>query len=210
MDKITIGVIFIFLPGILALMVSEKLTSHPKREGYELLAFTFVLGCLSHLLYFIFYASLKRFDVLLPEDKWLDLMSTTSTAAQPSVVLYTTTLGVVLGFILSYARNYSWLHRFAVRIKASRKIGDVDLWAYLFNSTLLEEDEPWVVVRDREKKLMYQGMVHTFSDVEDTRELILKYVRVFDNETADNLYDVEIMYLSFEKKNASIEIYKKE
>lgn len=208
MDKITIGVIFIFLPGILSLMISEKLTSHPKREGYELFAFTFVLGCLSHLLYFAVYTISTYVGVFLPEDKWLDLMTAT-TAAQPVVVLFTAILGVVLGFILSYARNYSWLHRFAVWIKASHKIGDVDLWAYLFNSTLLEKEQ-WVVVRDRDKKLMYQGIVHTFSDVEDPRELILKYVRVFDNDTGANLYDVDILYVSFEKKNASIEIYNQE
>ena len=57
---------------------------------------------------------------------------------------------------------------------------------------------------------MYQGMVHTFSDVEDPRELILKDVSVFDNETGDKLYDVDLIYLSFEKKNASIEIYSQE
>ncbi|HET9113761.1 MAG TPA: hypothetical protein VFN66_07810, partial [Burkholderiales bacterium] len=66
MDKITISVIFIFLPGILALMISEKLTSHPKREGYELIAFTFVLGCLSHLLYFIIFTILKWLGAPVP------------------------------------------------------------------------------------------------------------------------------------------------
>ena len=206
MDKVTISIIFIFLPGILALIVSEKLTSHPKREGYELIAFTFVLGCLSHLLYFIIFTPLKWLGAAVPEDKWLDLMTTT-TATQPVVVLYTAILGVVMGFILSYARNYSWLHRFALWIKASRKIGDVDLWAYLFNSNLLEEYD-WVVIRDRDKNLMYQGMVNTFSDIEDPRELILSNVKVFDNETGTGLYDVDLIYLSFEKNNASIEIYK--
>lgn len=205
LSKITIGIIFIFLPGILALMVSERLTSHRERKGYELAAYTLVLGCLSHLLYFVLHWSLSKSCVPLPEDKWLDLM-TSDTVAQPTVVLMTAMLGVILGFIISYASNHSWLHRFATLIQAGNKFGDVDVWAYLLNSDHVEAN-PWVVIRDQEKDLMYQGWVMAHSVEEDPRELVLRDVKVFANKTGKELYATKMMYMALEKKNALIEFY---
>jgi hypothetical protein len=205
LGKVTISIIFIFLPGILALMVSERLTSHRERKGYELAAYTFVIGCLSHLLYFTLHWLLGKFSITSPEDNWLDLM-TSDTVAQPTVVLITTILGVVLGFVLCYASNYSWLHRFASLIHAGNKFGDVDVWAWLLNSGHVEGN-PWVVIRDQEKSLMYQGWVMAHSVEEDPRELVLSDVKVFDNKTGAELYDVKVMYMALEKKSASIELY---
>lgn len=205
LSKVTIGAIFIFLPGILAVMVSERLTEHSKREGYEIAALTFVFGCLTHLLYYLLRCSLIRFADL-PDDPWLGQITAEKVTLPSTFVLFATSfLGVVIGFVVSYATNHSWLHRFAGLIRASRKFSDPDVWALLMNSKAMEKLQ-WVVVRDQENNLMYQGRVTAFSTVEDPRELILEDATVFDNKTAAKMYDVKLIYLALEKKNARVEI----
>jgi hypothetical protein len=54
---------------------------------------------------------------------------------------------------------------------------------------------------------MYQGYLTTFSTTEDPRELILRNATVFENSSGAKLYDVNSLYLSFEKKDVAIEIF---
>jgi len=55
---------------------------------------------------------------------------------------------------------------------------------------------------------MYQGNIVSFSTDEDPRELVLNNVTVFQNDTAAKLYDVGLMYLSFDKKSVTLEVYR--
>ena len=57
------------------------------------------------------------------------------------------------------------------------------------------------------EKFDVSGGDSLFSTQEDPRELVLKRVTVFQNDTATKLYDVDLMYLSFDKKSATLEIY---
>ena len=73
LSKFSIGLIFIFLPGILALLVSERLTEHPERKNYELLVYALVLGCIAHVTYgllaLVSHALPPFFH--LAEDRWI-------------------------------------------------------------------------------------------------------------------------------------------
>jgi len=130
LSKFSIGLIFIFLPGILALLVSERLTEHPARKNYELFVYALVLGCAAH----IAYGALATLSHALPppfrldEDRWLELMLDDNEGTiQTRVVGITAIIGVVLGLSLAYAANHSWLHRIAHRLRVSRKFADNDV-----------------------------------------------------------------------------------
>lgn len=123
LSKFSIGLIFIFLPGILALLVSERLTEHPERKNYEL------------------------FD-----DRWIELMlDDKQLTIQTRVVAVTAIIGVMLGLLLAYGANHSWLHRAAHRLRVSRKFADNDVWGYLMNSGKVG----WIVFRDHSKNLIW-------------------------------------------------------
>ena len=205
LSKFSIGLIFIFLPGILALLVSERLTEHPERKNYELFVYALVLGCIAHIVYGLLAALSHTLPAgyRLDEDRWIELMLDDSQLTiQTRVVAITAILGVLLGLLLAYAANHSWLHRLAHRLRVSRKFADNDVWGYLMNSGMVG----WIVVRDHSKNLMYQGYVATFSTTEDPRELILRDATVFENSSGTKLYDVSSLYLSFEKKDVAIEV----
>ena len=206
LSKFSVGLIFIFLPGILALLVSERLTEHLERKGYELFVYALVLGCSAHVVYSVgaygihFVAPAFSVD----DDRWIQLMlDDTSVTIQTRVVAITAVIGLLLGFIVAYAANHSWLHRLAHKIGVSRKFADNDVWGFLLNSGSVG----WVVVRDHSKNLMYQGFVATFSTTEDPRELILRDVTVFENSSGAKMYDAQTIYLSFDKKDVALEIF---
>jgi hypothetical protein len=211
LSKFTIGLIFIFLPGILALIISERLTEHRERKGYELLAYALVLGCIAHVIYdlvrylLIYIQNFFHYILIFqPEqDRWIALMLDDHITIQGQVVGITAVIGVLLGLLVAYAANYSWLHRFASKINASKKFSDIDVWTNLMNSQVTR----WIVLRDHSKNLMYQGYVQAFSVAEETRELVLTDATVFVNNSAEKMYDVPVLYLSFDKKDVALEIF---
>lgn len=206
LSKFSIGVIFIFLPGVLALLTSERLTEHPERKNYELFVYALVLGCIAHVVYGL-AATISTYlppSFHLDEDRWIELMVDDRTVSiQTRVVAVTAVLGVLLGLLLAFAANHSWLHRLAHLLRVSRKFADNDVWGFLMNSGTVG----WIVVRNQSKNLMYQGYVATFSTTEDPRELILRDATVFENSSGKKLYDVRSLYLDFEKKDVAIELF---
>ncbi len=201
LSKFTVGLIFIFLPGILSLIISERLTEHGERKGYELVAYALVLGCTAHVLY---TGVQKAFPGLGWEaDRWLELMLDDEASIQSAVVAYSAGIGIVLGLALAFAANHSWLHWIARKLRVSRKFSELDVWGHL----MADKEIDWVVVRDHARNLMYQGQLSVFSIKEDPRELMLRNATVFTNDSGAKLYDVKVIYLSFEKKDVSLEIF---
>ncbi|MGM0878098.1 MAG: hypothetical protein ACQEWV_26135 [Bacillota bacterium] len=69
-------------------------------------------------------------------------------------------ISVLLAFLISVGINRKLLHRFAKNLKITKKFGQLDVWSYTFDSP----DIGWVIVRDLDKDLMYQGWDEAFSD----------------------------------------------
>jgi hypothetical protein len=72
---------------------------------------------------------------------------------QRQVVAITAVIGGLLGLLLAYMANHSWLHRFANKLDISKKFAEVDVWTHL----MTYQGPQWVVIRDHSKNLMYQG-----------------------------------------------------
>ena len=108
-----------------------------------------------------------------------------------------------MGLGVSLALNRHWINRLAKLIGVSKKFGDVDGWARTFNSSDLTDT--WVVVRDFDHDLSFEGWVNAFSQTYDVNELLLRDVRVYQSSTATFLYAVESMYLTRAKDKLTIE-----
>ena len=204
-SKFTVGIIFIFLPGILALLISERLTNHPERKPYELVVYALTIGCVAHLVYGLLQPVVNMLGGQLESDRWVDLMLTARAdkiSIQGQIVIITAAIGTFLGFTVAYAANHSWLHKFARIAHITRKFSDIDVWNYLMNSRNIE----WIRLRDHANNLAYLGYVMAFSSEENPRELLLGNVTVFTNDSGQKLYDVNATYLSFAKEDVAIEL----
>jgi hypothetical protein len=52
---------------------------------------------------------------------------------------------------------------------------------------------------------MYQGWVHAFSEVAEANEVLLRDVKVLRNSMAEELYEVDALYLSRDRSDLTIE-----
>jgi hypothetical protein len=118
-------------------------------------------------------------------------------------IFWATILSIPLGFLVSFFINKKALHKIAKKIRVSKKFGELDVWSHIMNSNI--PGPGWVVVRDKENNLMYEGWVLAFSESTERDELFLKDVKVFTNDTAQELYEVPALYLPRNRSNLIIE-----
>ena len=156
----------------------------------------FVLGFLCYLLYALINAGLQcRWP---PDVSFVKVLATKDSAAAYSSlteISYVSLLALPVAAGVSFALNHKWLHKLAAAIKVTKKFGDLDVWAFVFNSNVTE----WVTVRDIKNDLTYQGWVHAFSDTCTPNQLLLRDVQVFRNSTGDELYKTPTPCISLDR-----------
>lgn len=131
------------------------------------------------------------FDALTNKDVRLDFKE----------IAIVTLISVAVGFLFAFFVNYKVLYIIAHKLKISNKFGDSDVWSYIMNSKVSQ----WVVVRDLDSDLTYEGWIRAFSDSAEKDELFLRDVKVFKSSTSEELYETPGLYLSRDRKTINIE-----
>lgn len=98
--------------------------------------------------------------------------------------------------------HYKVVNRFGKWLKLTNKYGDENLYSYFLNAKEVEE----VYVRDIENGLTYHGLINSFSENDDIKELVLIDVVVYEYESSKKLYELDKIYLSKSKESLIIEL----
>lgn len=204
---LTLRVLLLFFPGIICAILVDMLTTHRERSVATFLVNSFVLGITCYLILYAtshgwqllaswgdlpFTFEIVFFDLLLDKDRrlpWIEIFAAAGAA-------------IPLGFVIAWVAEHKLIYRIAHGIGVTRKFGDLDVWGFLFNSP----DIQWIVVRDIQNDLAFEGWVRAFSDAVDKAELILRDVRVYRNSTGDFLYEVGGVYLFRKVDGITIEL----
>ena len=198
--ELTFGLVLLLFPGIICALLVENLT--PTREWgalrFSLYSLVLGLGC-----YLVYALGLAAWHC-----HWPPTISFVKALSNPNDVSYgeiasVTVVAAFVGIGVSAALYRHWLHRMAKFLGISDKFGDMDVWAHTFNSSDLTN--AWVVVRDINHDLAYEGWVNAFSETADANELLLREVKVYKNTTAEFLYEVESLYISRKREELTIE-----
>lgn len=196
--EFTLRLIFLFLPGLIAFLVVEALTIHRIIPMVRVFLYSLVLACLCYLSYYpltlIPYLNLPFSfgDSLMDGKNNLDFFE----------ISFVTLWSIPLALFISLAFNKHWLHRAALWLGVSRKFRDADVWSLVMN----KQGSEWVVVRDLEQDLIYEGWVVAFSDsTDDFDEVLLTEAKVYRNSTGEKLYEVPGVYLSTRHGNKTVE-----
>ncbi len=205
-SELTVRLLLIFFPGIIAALIVDNLTTHRERDFKQFLLHAFLLGLSS---YFILYILLGVNNLivtlkgLIPTWKVSFLTSLTNGKSPINIteVIVASVISILLAFLISFAINHKLLHRLAAKFKISKKFGHLDVWEYVFDSP----DVEWITIRDIENDLMYQGWVEAYSDTRDKNELLLRDVIVYRNSTSEELYSVGALYITRDKDNLLLE-----
>lgn len=209
--ELTIKLLLIFFPGIIAALIIDTLTVHKERDFKVFILNSFILGFTS---YFILYIAVSinnwivKYKNLTPtwEMNFLNSSMDTEMNINTNEVLVATLLSIIIAIIFSACINHRLLFRIGSQMGISRKFGQLDVWSYTFESP----DIGWIIVRDLNKDLMYQGWVEAFSDTHEQNELLLREVNVYRNSSAEELYYMEGIYITGEASNLIVEIPKVE
>lgn len=205
--ELTIRLLLLFFPGIIAALVITNLTTHKRPNFNLLILYSFILGLLS---YFTTNSLLAlnglflKFNGVQSRKELTFFKSLTDPTVLISMkeIMFVSLISIVLSLVISLVINRGWFHKIARAMKVTNQFGEKDVWQHLFNSP----DIGWVTVRDLENNLMYQGYVGAFSDTFMENELLLKDVKVYYGETGEYLYDLKILYITRDIRKLTVEI----
>jgi len=195
-SALALKLILILIPGGLATLILEKLTTYLKWEAFKFIINSILLGGLSYLLsdliFYVFYTNdIKNF--------WLKF---TSNDIPFWEIVRATGVSLIVGFGSAWIENKKMITRFARKFNIADKYGEENLYSYFLNSKEVTE----VYVRDIANNLTFHGEVDSFSENEQISEITLRHVKVYKYDNSAFLYEMPKVFLSREKNAIFIEV----
>jgi hypothetical protein len=118
-------------------------------------------------------------------------------------IIGATLTGFFTAILASYINEYKLVNKIARFLGASKRFGEENVWYFIHRSS----KDNWMTVRDHKLGLMYFGWVEKYSDWwNDERELLMKNVKVYDNQTGNFKYEVGRLYVSRKFDDLTIEL----
>lgn len=201
LSEFTFRIILIFVPGLISFLIIDKLTIHKEFKIHQIIISSLILG---FLCYFSYYLMLQVVKIVLKINikfSFLQVLVDRNSTINLKEIVFVTIISIPIGFLSTFLLNYKVIVRIAHRLKISNKFGDIDVWSYIMNSKMPE----WVIIRDIENDLMYEGWIEAFSDSTGVDELFLRDVKVYKNSTAEECYEIPGLYLPRKRENLIIE-----
>ena len=208
----TLRIILLFIPGIVCMTIVNQLVEHEEQNIFDYIIKTLICSFLAYSLTslcaeiidltvyalhsFSFTNYTSDFKVI-----FLDCLTDNELKISFFEIIVTSFLSIPLAFFISWFLNKKKLFKMAQELNCTNKFGDIDVWSYIFNS----DKSFYVIIRDHDHNLMYQGFATAFSKSHKNNELLLLNVSVFTNNDANHLYDIDMMYLTRDSSNLTIE-----
>lgn len=202
----TVKLIVLLLPGVIAALIVETLTIHKTISQFRFLVFSIVLGstcyfCLSifggiwNFIAIYFGWSPITFsiqDSFLTESKPLSILE----------ILLAIFVSIPLSLLVSLFISKRWFNRIGHAIGVTKKYGGDSVYYYAME----QEQVVWARARLFDQDIWYEGLIDSFSEDEDNKEIYLKSVVVYRISDSEKLYELESVYLSLSKNGVILEI----
>lgn len=190
----------LLLPGIIWAQVDARFAAIEKPSEFDFTLRALVFGLASYATTFaIFWMMHWHFSTIdigaMPEKNVITV---------PIIyqILAAVAVGCVMAVLWLYVSTWGLLAKFLKVIRATKRIGDEDLWYTTFNAP--DRLVSYAQVRDFDKKIVYAGWVGAFSESGKLRELTLYDAQLYDFE-GNSLYDVPFLYLARKPDDIHIE-----
>ncbi|MET0016472.1 DUF6338 family protein [Oscillibacter sp.] len=207
LSNFTFKLLFIFLPGIIAVIVisSFKDNDEEKPNMYQFFINSLIYGLFSYIVLYNIYGLINVLFKTQLKMVFLDLLWNDNFSLDYNEVLYAAIIAVALSLIISKLYNSGAIFRFAGKIGISKSTGAFDVWNNIMRKKVQGEEPCWIVVRNKANDTIYEGCLSECSTTHNEAELVLENVKVYKNETAELCYDIDSVYLSFQKDNVVLE-----
>ena len=201
LSSFLIRIILLVLPGIASSSLYRHLRGRRTRKDWEDFLEILVFSFLCYTIYGLALSLLYPADDPLAAFRALTNESVQIDRPVARAIVWALVIAIPVAFLASYIDEYKIINRFGWSIKATKRIGDEDIWDYFNRSP----DIVWITVRDHKLDLNYYGWIEAFSDSEEERELLLREVEVYKNSTAEFLYATDVVYLSRKPDDLTID-----
>lgn len=189
----TIKILMLFLPGIIAFIILDTMTTHKRASIIHWFVYSALLGLLTYGIMGFFNQKIYFWKNLMLENPVIEY----------SEIVWAIVIAVIIGIILSYVFRSGILYRFCCIIGITTKHG----FANSFDYMMFLYSPRYIAVTDWEKRIKVVGELVASSDVSDDKnELIIQNATVFQLDDLDNRYDVQVFYLSQSAEKVTIEI----
>ena len=200
----------LFFPGIIARIILGRLLFYKNDSAFYFILHSFVFGVFSYIILYLLKFLLSEIGIIHIDNVYeVIFISTIDKTKRIDIfeVFYATLISIPFSLIMSYIETRKYISKISRYIKISTRFSEPDVWGYTLNSDILTNNE-WVTLRDKKYNLMYLGKVRAFSDSFKEAEILLEDVQVFKNDTGEELYHVDALYLAIEASNIEIQFYK--
>lgn len=195
--ELTLKLIILLTPGAVASIIFEKLTIHKKWNSFQFIANSILFGGISYLVAQLAF-NICRHDSSF-DNFWLNLPS----KEIPFVaVIKAVITSIFIGFICAGLDNYKFVNRIGKFLKLTTKYGDENLYSYFLNADNVNE----IYFRDIPNNITYHGMINSYSETNEFKEIVLRDVKVYDYTTSTLMYELDKVYLSRPKDDIIIEV----
>ncbi|MBY0482135.1 MAG: hypothetical protein K2Q21_12315 [Chitinophagaceae bacterium] len=195
--ELTIKLIILLIPGAIASLIFEKLTIHKKWNSFQFVANSILFGGISYL-----FAQLA-FNLCGSEQSFANFWSNLPSKEIPyEAVIKAIVTSVLIGFICAGLDNYKIINKIGKSLKLTTKYGDENLYPYFLNANNINE----IYFRDIKNNITYHGMINSFSETDEFKEIVLSDVKVYDYSSSTLMYELDKVYLSRPKDDIIIEV----
>jgi len=196
-SELTLKLIIILTPGAIASIIFEKLTIHKKWTSFQFIANSILFGGISYLLAQLIFYSFGQDQNLT--HFWSNLPSK---EIPFNAVIKAILASIVIGFICAGIDNLKIINRIGKSLKLTTKYGDENLYSYFLNANNVNE----VYIRDINNNITYHGIISSFAENTEFKEIVLQDVKVYDYTSSQFMYELDKIYLSRPKDNIIIEV----
>ncbi|MCX6147308.1 MAG: hypothetical protein NTW25_08680 [Candidatus Kapabacteria bacterium] len=206
MSEFSIKLIIILIPGIIATKIVWMLTSNQNNSKFNFIISAILYGVFSYLLFqivsFIGIYSLLNFIFNTHYNYTsLKIWGLNSHKIYYDEVMWASFFSIIVGLLITLSDNYKILNKFAKKLRISNKFGDENLYSYFLNSKEID----YVYIRNIKNNITYYGRVNAYSENKTDCEIVLLEVSIYRYEDSILLYEVDQIYLSFNRSELIIE-----
>ncbi len=195
-STLTLKLIILLVPGIIGNKIYRRLVIRHKESTHLMFILTSVVfGLISYL---ILNFTIFRKDGLESFNSISE-----SNVINYNEVFFASIVSVLVGYFGALIDNRKWINKVALKFMISQKYGDENLFTRWLDD--LDNNNPWVYVRDIEYSVIYSGRVSYYSETLDFKEIGLCDVTVYDYDDNRNSYEIPEIYLCLPKDKIRIE-----
>lgn len=214
MSEFLTRMLILFFPGIISLVIIDKLTAHKKINQFYFFVYSFILGVLSYLLVYSVadISFLKPITGQIEKKYFLEFVESGKYGKyNPFEIALASLMGIIIAIMFCYLKNFKWLYKPLQFLRITSKFSDPDVLRYFLSS---KEVQGWIYIRDITRDICYLGWLTAFSEnPEDSlckEEILLSDVRIYTNTSSELLYRCDYLYLPFKAEDMIIEYIKSE